>query len=214
VGFDETLNSVIVTFRGSDNILNWMSDAFMLSGVYLSFKNCIGCLIHKGFRDAYGFLKGKGLDEKIKIELGKHPGSSIIFTGHSLGGALANYAAVRLSEDSEGEGRDILVYTFGQPRVGNFRYNAYFKKQVPTNYRVVHKDDLVPHLPTNRLRAGLFYQHGGTEVWYNLDMRSIFGECEGDSSQCSNRRGEEYTFDDHSSRNYVKLAKRIKEYEL
>lgn len=45
----------------------------------------------------------------------KYPHKKIYITGHSLGGALALFAAVELSLNYT----VTAVYTYGQPRVGN-----------------------------------------------------------------------------------------------
>jgi triacylglycerol lipase len=62
-------------------------------------------------------------------------------TGHSLGGAMATLASVRLMS----EGYDVrAVYTYGSPRVGDRDFRDCY--ELP-NYRFVNHNDLVPHLP-------------------------------------------------------------------
>jgi predicted lipase len=53
----------------------------------------------------------------IKNTIKNYPNHGVIFTGHSLGGALANLFAVNFTQTYP----DIpmKLYTFGQPRVGN-----------------------------------------------------------------------------------------------
>ncbi len=41
----------------------------------------------------------------------------------------------------------VLLYTFGQLRVGDHRYAAAVDKHVPNAFRVVHSADLVPQVP-------------------------------------------------------------------
>jgi hypothetical protein len=62
-------------------------------------------------------------------------------TGHSLGGAMATLASVRLAS----EGYAVrAVYTYGSPGTGDqFFHDSY---SLP-NYRFVNDNDLVPHLP-------------------------------------------------------------------
>ncbi|CAJ0583981.1 unnamed protein product, partial [Mesorhabditis spiculigera] len=75
---------------------------------------------------------------------------------------------------------EIKLLTFGEPRVGNAVYAANVDRVVKDVYRVVHKADVVPHLPpckdsrTDRRACDAgdlrrMYHHG-TEVWYNNDM--------------------------------------------
>ena len=88
--------------------------------------------------------------------------ASILFTGHSLGGALATFAAVDVKE-TLGLANGLKLYTFGSPRTGNQAWGDYVMKLFPANlFRVVHGYDIVPHLPN--IWEG--FSHVGTEVWY------------------------------------------------
>lgn len=87
------------------------------------------------------------LKQVIDQELQNHPGSNIIFTGHSLGGALANLSSLTFVEEHPNKYPKLLLYTFGQPRVGNHNYADYHNKLIPNDYRVVHHLDPIPHLP-------------------------------------------------------------------
>jgi predicted lipase len=92
---------------------------------------------------------------------------------------------LRFIERYDTEYPDILVYTFGEPRVGNSLYAAYHGKIVSNYYRIVHSADVIPHKPAAFL-SGEFYLHSGTEVWYSQGMQAIRNICEGDSNECSN----------------------------
>lgn len=84
----------------------------------------------------------------------------IFTTGHSLGGALAVMAATEIKGTF---GRLDIVYTTGQPRVGN----SYYADHLNTHfvlYRLVHWADVVPHSPASGIVMA--FKHGGTEVWY------------------------------------------------
>ena len=94
VGYDPTINRVVVSFRGSDNGWNWAADARVRHSLYSGF-NCLACLVHVGFRDGLSILYQFGLKGHIAASLQTRQGAGIIFTGHSLGGALANLAAIR-----------------------------------------------------------------------------------------------------------------------
>ena len=73
------------------------------------------------------------VDECVKL----HDIKQVLFTGHSLGGALAVVAAARSKYVGE-------VYTYGQPRVGNRKYSKQVKSKV---YRFVNNNDVVPRVP-------------------------------------------------------------------
>ena len=68
------------------------------------------------------------------------------FSGHSLGGALAAVAASRLYVE-----RGVVpqgIYTFGQPRTGDYRFCAQFNAFIADRcHRLVNHKDLITCLP-------------------------------------------------------------------
>ncbi|RNC58764.1 lipase, partial [Trypanosoma cruzi] len=71
----------------------------------------------------------------------------------------------------------VLLYTFGQPRVGNEAFAnwllASFCRGGHELYRVTHKRDVVPHLPP--MFVG--YLHVPHEVWYDNDGDTVHKNC-------------------------------------
>ena len=66
-------------------------------------------------------------------------------TGHSLGAALAEIAALDLAATVV---MPTSLYTFGCPRVGDDTWYKYFDTALTgEHYRVTHYADPVPHLP-------------------------------------------------------------------
>jgi hypothetical protein len=85
-------------------------------------------------------------------------------TGHSLGGALAALAALRLRPERVGG-----LVTFGQPRTGCPQL-ARRLDSVPS-VRVVNACDVVPRLPP----AALGFEHGGFLAHLDADRWESFG---------------------------------------
>jgi triacylglycerol lipase len=103
------------------------------------------CLVHLGFQRALNQVWQK-VHSVVTDYRRAHPNAEICLTGHSLGGALAVLAFSRLAD------RDISLYTFGCPRVGN----GAFRDRVLSNsgrgiYRYVNYNDAVTHVPTESL---------------------------------------------------------------
>lgn len=95
-----------VGFRGTDNFRNW------LANVKFAPTTTDWGAVHTGFNDGFHALWPHVEDA---LEASDDAGSPIWLTGHSLGGALAVLAAVRLTDAN----RNVAgVITFGQPPVG------------------------------------------------------------------------------------------------
>ncbi|VDK54627.1 unnamed protein product [Anisakis simplex] len=121
----------------------------------------------------------------------------VMFTGHSLGGAMASIAAMKTVLKGLRSSDQVKLVSFGQPRVGGKDFVAKHTELVPYSFRVVHKHDMVPHIPPctrdENFVAGSdgskpcdtksdgFYHHG-VEIWYPEGMApgSPYKECSGE----------------------------------
>jgi len=75
------------------------------------------------------------------------------------------------------------TYVFGSPRVGDANYAAYYNAKVSPSFRVVHYEDIVPHVPTTY--EG--FHHVAQEIWYNSESDQSFVQCNmsGEDPNCS-----------------------------
>lgn len=95
-----------------------------------------------------------------------------MITGHSLGGAMAVFAATDLINVDLA--KNLKLYTFGQPRTGTGVWADRIMRMMGNShcyFRVVNKQDPASHLPPHTFKVGLFkhvigYVHSGTEIWY------------------------------------------------
>ena len=83
----------------------------------------------------------------MKALLSKNPSYQIWVTGHSLGAALAPLASAWLAYYNIAPRQNVILYTFGSPRVGDYKYALQHDQLVNNSWRVVNFDDVVPHLP-------------------------------------------------------------------
>ncbi len=127
-------------------------------------------LVHHGFHQA--LVSGGVWDQAQEYISGIAGGQAILFTGHSLGAALATIARRNFHDRA---GRRMALYTFGSPRVGD--QLIYCPGYPGPAYRVVNDEDVVTHVPTPPL-----YGHVGTplstggeplsgSVWEDLEHR-------------------------------------------
>lgn len=129
----------------------------------------------------------------------QYPNKQVIMTGHSQGGALAFLFALDLARYSSAPN---LVYTFGQPRVGNTQFANYYQGKVPNTFRVVNYADAVPHTPPRWYS----YTHGGHEIWYNPRGMTNYYWCSSENSNCANSVVFwNFSFTDHFISNYEKV---------
>jgi triacylglycerol lipase len=137
---------IVVAFRGTSEIKDWIIDADF-------WRVPVACgEVHAGFWRAW-----LGMKDKLRPLL-RDP-RPIYFTGHSLGGALAQISAKFFSNKG---GRVAGVYTFGSPRLWNRAaadsYNAILRA---ATFNFVNACDPVPLMPG--LLLG--YRDAGQEVF-------------------------------------------------
>ncbi|KAJ1547539.1 hypothetical protein HK405_005593 [Cladochytrium tenue] len=183
-----TQSSIIIAYRGAENIANWISTVLFdqtilpdASGLGVS----SGVEVHQGFLDDYEALQAttRGL---AKTLLAAYPSYSLTLTGHSLGGAMALLAAVDLVNAGIVAASKVHVFTAGQPRVGNQAFSDYVAGFGFSSYiRIVNQKDIVPHLPYEFLG----YRHAPGERW--IDLADVVVLCDdasngGEDTNCMN----------------------------
>lgn len=95
IGYSASRNAIILSFRGSSNIQNWIENLNFEKVPYI---HCLRCEIHSGFYADYLGVASQ-VSNKVQAILSKHPTATLIATGHSLGGALAEVAALELKRN-------------------------------------------------------------------------------------------------------------------
>lgn len=114
-------------------------------------KSKVSGRVHDGFYDEI-----EKLWPDISREIKRHTKRSITICGHSLGGAMATIAAARISKDRD----DVMLYTFGSPRVGNKK----FINSIKCNHRRwVNNNDAVTKVPP----LFLGFRHHGQLCYLN-----------------------------------------------
>ncbi len=139
-----------VVFRGSESIADWLANARFLPTYREQ-----GVHIHTGFIDA--------LDE-VWSELSEAVVASalpVVVAGHSLGGALASLAALRLAM---GGTTVDAVDTYGQPRTGHADFRRLYDGMLAgVTYRFVNHIDLVTRVPL----LAQNYRHVGRRMYFD-----------------------------------------------
>ncbi len=147
------LDRIVVAFRGSVK-KNWLQNFQILLSDYSS--TCSHCKVHQGFLKHSNSLLGGVLEAVTKLLL-KYPNVTILITGHSLGGALAQLLGLQIKKAFN---TTLSLYTFGSPRVGNKQLAEFTDRTFRGHFRVVNWKDAVPHILPKRLG----FKHAGSEL--------------------------------------------------
>ena len=144
-----TADTLYIAMQGSAEGADWLNNFKVIK------RDFHGISAHRGFA-----IAAESVLEKVRQVMDDwSPSRRVVFTGHSLGGAIAVLLAVACSP------RPIEVITFGQPRVSRQRqldltlFGPYL--------RVVNGSDVVPRKPW------LGYSHAGNLMYLTNDNRRL-----------------------------------------
>jgi len=168
--------TVVVAFRGTTDLRNWITN---LNVAHNSpYPGVVNATVHTGFLEAYDGVKESVRSEVMSL-ISAVSANRIVFTGHSLGAALATLTAADLAPSLK---IPISMYNYGSPRVGNQVFSDYFTKLVPNTIRVTNRKDIVPHLPVQQMG----YHHVQEEVWFDTATHYKICDTTGEDPKCSN----------------------------
>ena len=137
-------DNALVTFRGTEHRRDWL-----LNITITSTEKVYGT-VHTGFQR--GFDRAQ---QQLEEELNRLSPSTVLITGHSLGGALATVAAAAWQGKYPISG----VYTFGQPAVGRGEFQDFFETHYSGKFfRFVNDKDIVAMIPPNYGHVGNLYK--------------------------------------------------------
>jgi pimeloyl-ACP methyl ester carboxylesterase len=207
---------VIVAFRGTYSIANTLVDLSTIPQEYVPYPGddehdealdaalsssnlpddvplnasdkCDNCTAHSGFYTSWLNTRSFVISE-VKKSLQMYPGYRVTVVGHSLGGAVAAFAALNFQL----RGWKPQVTTFGEPRIGNRALVNYLDHKLGLDQsqsdardgssfrRVTHVGDPIPLLPLEewgyRMHAGEIYI-SKSELHPNV---TDLEHCEGDA---------------------------------
>ncbi|KAK3378430.1 Alpha/Beta hydrolase protein [Podospora didyma] len=193
IAIDRTISSIIISFRGSRSIRNWITD-FIFTQVPCDL--VFGCLVHTGFLAAWNEISPQVL-AGAKAAVKANPSYKVIVTGHSLGGAVGTLATAYLRK----AGIPVAeLITFGSPRVGNSAFAKFVTDQPGAEYRLTHAEDPVPRLPPILFN----YRHTSPEYWIDAPSNattitvSDFKVCPGDANIACNGGTKGFDLTEHS----------------
>jgi Lipase (class 3) len=143
-----------------------------------------GCRAHAGFKYA-----AEKLLPPVTEALKEYGCRDVVFTGHSLGGAVATLMGYSVQKG--GDFRVDGAYTYEAPRPGDANLARAMEADGFDVVRVTHEGDPVPVLPWYD-PLGRRYAHPGREVFYGktgLRADCLSADCERDANACACSEG-------------------------
>ncbi|XP_028400226.1 lipase ZK262.3-like [Dendronephthya gigantea] len=194
VAVSHSEKAIAIAFRGTEHSQQLITQ---MKRVLLEQKQSFeaGGKVQGYFKDAFEVV-WKDLKSYVYEQIKKYPNYEVWVTGHSLGGALASLASTTIAFERKKRHQkktpkdNLVLYTFGQPRVGNYDYAFAHDNLVPQSFRVTHYRDVVVHLPTCTvflpgtpcISLGGGPYHHGKEVFYGTEIMakdSSYKTCNG-----------------------------------
>jgi len=156
----------IIALRGTRTDFEWLIDVTMpqvpVPLVWYHHHKFELARVHAGFLLLFGMLA----EQVLAAARNFNPSLPCFVTGHSLGAALAVLASPTLNLLTAN--KDVRLYNFAGPRVGNPAFVGAYSDFVAQSYRVVNLTDVVPFLPPTKI-FGWDYAHVGEE-WSFLNQ--------------------------------------------
>ncbi|KAH6577155.1 hypothetical protein BASA62_001013 [Batrachochytrium salamandrivorans] len=180
VTVNHNISTIVVIFRGtalhtddwkSDMHLNRKSGSWFeyFMGLFTSPSLQIPAL-HSGFTANYQGIRAV-VQKHLIDAMNQYPTYSVVFTGHSLGGALASLAMVdAVVYHGVEKAKKMSLFSYGQPRTGNNVF-ANWVNTIPFKgiYRVTRIHDPIPRVPPKMLG----YKHFGQEYYIRKDNVTV-----------------------------------------
>ncbi|CAK7205053.1 hypothetical protein SEUCBS139899_007817 [Sporothrix eucalyptigena] len=193
IAVDDSAREIIVAFRGTYSIANTVADLSTIPQKYVPYDpddnsfdplhiQCANCTVHSGFLSSWKSARhlvlpvvAEARNQSMELSLSENAAPyRVHLLGHSLGGAVAALAALEMKTVLGWE--DVMVTTYGEPRVGNsglatfleYVFDLHANDTLAGSFRrVTHKDDPVPLLP---LSEWGYSSHGGEIFIKKLDL--------------------------------------------
>jgi len=181
VGYHPTYAEIVVSFRGSNDIPNWIEDIDAIkTRPGRAFPGIPDAQVEDGFYIYYESLKDCVTAEMQNLKK-KYSSYQLRTTGHSLGAAGAALCAMDLMVNANIG--NVQCYNFGEPRLGNPAYANASMQYLPGLQRMVDYRDCVPKLPP----AFLGYQHEAYEIFESPEGGDTYQICDasGEDPTCS-----------------------------
>ncbi|KAH3832058.1 hypothetical protein DPMN_105334 [Dreissena polymorpha] len=194
VAVSQRNGEIVVAFRGTRGVKQIVDQVLMIIAIP-AVSSTIGGRVQAYFQNVHDKLFA-GVYQTVMSMKHLFPDFTVKFTGHSLGGAVAAIASAHMVKEKMLSKENVVLYTFGMPRVGDKRFAQMHDHLVPNSWRVVREGDIVARLPICKLASCTRFNgpyHHRWKVSYsgeNMNIDSEFLICKGNedsSNECEER---------------------------
>ncbi len=137
-------NHNIIVFRGTQRTIEWVLN---INAVYATNDRKVASqsygAIHPGFSTIYSNIATQTLEAAKKL----NPSVPCYLSGHSLGAAIATLAAIDIAVNIPQLQKQVQLYSYASPRVGDRVFAREHNRVVPNSYRVVNLADAITLVP-------------------------------------------------------------------
>jgi len=137
----------VTAFQGTSSPVQLVHELIASFSMNYTLGNIPGAQVLDYFGKFYEEVLRPNFIQYLQDAVQQYPDYMFIFTGHSLGAALTTLAGADAIMQGIVSASNTVMYTYGSPRVGNWAYSSYVDSLFGGIYRVVHYQDLVPHVP-------------------------------------------------------------------
>ncbi len=139
----------IIVFRGTQTRLEWINNLAALQRNYID--QASGQFygrVHAGLRDNY-----EAIIDPLPREIAKklNPSIPCYISGHSLGAAIATFAALDLALNVPLLTRQLQLYIYASPRLGDPTFARFHSYLVPNSYRIINHADPINLMPPTKV---------------------------------------------------------------
>ena len=183
----ETKNEIWLSFRGTDNVKEWATDAKVKQLNYeqasqkyknapFFMQNDNEIMLHAGFLSIFGEIADQIVTTIDTLNPSKD--KTICVSGHSLGAAMATIFGLELYSLGY---QQTCIYSFASPRIGNLKLKEYYE-HLPENlplFRIINTEDTIPQTPTTvspnfkDAKNPFLYGHFGTVISFSKNAQSL-----------------------------------------
>jgi hypothetical protein len=192
---DDSKQMFMTAFRGTNTDWQLFLEGAEGDDVEYSTYDISDAVVTSYFYNRYNTYLRQDYLSQLSSAVSQYPGYTFAFTGHSLGAALTTLAALDAILGGYVSASQAIMYNYGSPRVGNYAFASAVVQNVPVIYRVVHWNDLVPHVPLCVSSSGnciadsgaSSYDESGDHLWpaWHVWPQIFYTEDFSDYQQCS-----------------------------